>query len=151
MDVLDASPVRCEVHIKAQPRQVYEYFTDPAKMIRWKGIEAHLEPRPGGEYRVNVTGREIASGRYVELTPYSRIVFTWGWEGEGNPVPPGSSVVQVDLLQQDDGTLVQLTHRDLPVEVRAQHTVGWDHFLERLATSAAGGDPGPDPWVVRDS
>lgn len=150
MEILDASPVRCEVRIAAEPRHVYEYFTDPARMLRWKGVDAMLEPVPGGQYRVNITGKDIARGRYLELIPYSRIVFTWGWEAEGHPVAPDSSIVEVDLIEADGGTLVRLTHSELPIEVREQHNVGWEHYLERLTVAASGSDPGPDPWAVQD-
>jgi hypothetical protein len=66
----------------------------------------------------------------------------------GNPVPPGSSTVEVELLAEEDGTLVRLTHRDLPAETRAVHQEGWNHYVERLGVVSAGGDPGPDPWAV---
>ena len=26
------------------------------------------------------------------------------------------------------------------------HATGWNHFLPRLSLTAAGTDPGPDPW-----
>ncbi len=35
-------------------------------------------------------------------------------------------------------------HSGLPADAVADHTVGWDHYLDRLATTATGGDPGPD-------
>jgi hypothetical protein len=66
----------------------------------------------------------------------------------GNPVPPGSSVVEIDLYPDPAGTRVRLTHRGLPPPARAPHEEGWTHYVERLATVAAGGDPGPDPLVV---
>ena len=81
-----------------------------------------------------------------------RIVFSWGWELPDNPMPPGSSTVEIEL--EPDGpdgsaTIVRLTHRGLPVPpLREQHRLGWEHYLERLAEVAAGGDPGPDPWVL---
>jgi hypothetical protein len=28
------------------------------------------------------------------------------------------------------------------------HDEGWNHYLDRLTTAAAGGDPGPDHWLV---
>ena len=79
-----------EVRIAARPETIFPFFTDPAKMVQWKGISADLEPRPGGIYRVNVTGHHISRGQYVEVVPFSRVVFTWGWEGEDSQLPPGS-------------------------------------------------------------
>jgi uncharacterized protein YndB with AHSA1/START domain len=135
-----------EVRIKAPPEVIFPYFTDPAKMIEWKGTEAMLDPRPGGVYRVNVTGRETARGEYLEITPYSRIVFTWGWE-EG-PITPGSTTVEVLLIPDGDGTIVRLSHAGLSGEALDTHVMGWEHFLPRLVIVAEGGDPGVDPWTL---
>jgi uncharacterized protein YndB with AHSA1/START domain len=127
---------------------VFAFFTDPAKMVRWKGTEATLDPRQGGIYRVNINGRDVARGEFVEIVPHSRLVFTWGWEGEGHPIPPGSSTVEVVFVPDGDGTIVRLIHRDLPDAALGDHGDGWDHYLSRLAIAAAGGDPGADPWVT---
>jgi uncharacterized protein (TIGR02453 family) len=35
-----------------------------------------------------------------------------------------------------------------PPDALHPHTEGWDHYVGRLAVRAAGGDPGPDPWLV---
>src|SRR3954451_24880165 len=126
-----------EVRIEAQPEVIFSFFTDPAKMIKWKGTEAMLDARPGGVYRVNVTGREIARGEYLEISPYSRIVFSWGWEESGSPVQPGTSTVEVDFILDGAGTLVRLVHRGLPVGADSPHAEGWDHFLPRLAAAAS--------------
>ena len=136
-----------EVRIAASPATVFPFFTDPEKMIRWKGITAELDPRPGGVYRVNVTGHDIARGEYVEVVPNQRIVFTWGWEAEGNPVPPGSTTVEVTLTPDGDHTILRLRHLGLPAEARAEHGEGWDHFMARLVIASEGRDPGPDPEV----
>jgi uncharacterized protein YndB with AHSA1/START domain len=141
--------VTAEIRIAARPDTVFEFFVDPEKLMRWKGVEATLEPRPGGLYRCNVNGRDIAVGRYVAIERPHRIVFTWGWEGEGHPVPPGSSTVEVTLEPDGAGTLVRLEHRDLPAPAAEQHREGWLHYLDRLAIAGAGGDAGPDPWVER--
>ena len=139
--------VEREVRIAAEQAVVFEFFVDPVKMMQWKGIDATLDPRPGGVYRVNVTGQDIACGEYVEIVPHSWVVFTWGWEGEGHPVPPGSSTVEVTLVTDGDGTIVKLRHSGLSGENGAQHAEGWEHYLPRLALAAEGSDPGPDPWI----
>jgi uncharacterized protein YndB with AHSA1/START domain len=137
-----------ERHVKAPPEVVFAFFADPARWLQWQGVRAQVEPRPGGVLRMDVTGDGYASGRFVEVTPPRRLVFTWGWEVDGSPVPPGSSTVEVDLLPDGDGTLVRLTHRDLPADAFSSHRAGWAHYLERLSVRAPGGDPGPDPWRV---
>ena len=141
--------VDMSIRIEAEPAVVFEFFTDPEKMVRWKGTKALLDPRPGGEYRVDVTDLQIAVGEYVEIVPPERVVFTWGWEGNDG-VPPGSTRVEITLTADGDGTVVRLLHTDLPTEeAAARHSQGWDHFLARLQVAAAGGDPGTDPLLIQ--
>ncbi len=135
-----------EITIDAPPEAVFAYFTDPMKIVRWMGSEATLDPRPGGVCRVNMR-REIGEvaviGKFVEVIPYSRIVFTWGWE-QGPPVRPGSTTVVVELLPEAEGTLIRLTHKDLPPDQVDIHRHGWEHYASRLAAVADGRDPGPN-------
>ena len=137
--------VEREIRIVARPETVFAFFTDPAKMIQWKGTHATLDPRPGGIYRVSINERNIARGEYLEVVPFSRVVFTWGWEGEGQPLPPGSTTVEITLTADGEGTIVRLRHLGLPAEHREIHAEGWGHFLPRLMAAAEGRDPGPDP------
>jgi uncharacterized protein YndB with AHSA1/START domain len=139
--------VERSIRIAARPDTVFSFFTDPDKIVNWKAVEAQVEPRPGGLYRINVTGKNVMCGKYVEVSPFTRVVFTWGWEEEGHPIPPGSSTVEVTFTPDGDGTIVHLVHRGLPAEARADHATGWDHYLLRLAEAASGKDPGPDPWA----
>ena len=134
-----------ELHINASRETVFSYFTDPAKMARWMGIEHRLDPVPGGAFRVDMNGRNVAAGRFVEVEPPARVVFTWGWEAS-EEMPPGSSTVEVRLTTDGDATILDFVHRDLTPEQAERHGEGWDHFLARLGVAAAGGDPGPDPY-----
>jgi len=144
MTVEQRSALKREIRVMARPETIFSLLTDPSKIVRWKGTQAELDPRPGGIYRVQFNTQEIARGKYVDLVPNQRVVFTWGWEGSG-AVPPGSSTVEITLTRDGDGTIVTLEHRDLPEEARAKHLEGWDLYLNRLAIAATGRDPGPDP------
>ena len=139
--------VRVQVLIAARPETVFSFFTDPAKIVRWKGRSAELDPRPGGSYRIDVNGRDVMAGNYVEVTPYTRIVYTFGWDNPGNPIRPGSTTVEVTFVPDGHGTVVTLVHRGLPAPAREQHAMGWQHYLGRLVKAGAGIDPGPDPFA----
>lgn len=139
------------IAIDASPETVWQFLVDPEKTTAWWGITASFDPRPGGEYRVEVIPGHTASGEFVELDAPRRLVYTFGWEaGENgaNPTPPGSSTIEIELVPDGVGTVLNFTHRDLPsAEASESHSKGWDHYLERLAIVAPGGDPGPDPWL----
>ncbi|HEY7208539.1 MAG TPA: SRPBCC family protein [Gaiellaceae bacterium] len=144
--------VQREITIDASPATVWEFLVDEEKAIRWMGLSASLDPRPGGLYLVEVIPGHTARGEFVEVDAPHRLVFTWGWDpegGEANAVPPGSSAVEVELVPEGNGTKLLFTHRDLPSRESAEsHAHGWDHYLSRLATTAPGGDPGADPWLT---
>jgi uncharacterized protein YndB with AHSA1/START domain len=135
--------------IAASPDTVWEFFVDSEKLMRWKGIEAELDAKPGGRYHCEVIPGHTARGEFVELDRPRRLVFTWGWDGQEG-VPPGSSTIEVDLTPEGDGTSLRFVHKDLPSpEAVASHAHGWDHYLPRLEIAAAGGNPGEDPWVTQ--
>jgi uncharacterized protein YndB with AHSA1/START domain len=140
-----SDPIVKEIYINAPPSVVFEFLAVPAKMLRWMGIRAEIDPRPGGLYRLDPNGRDVIRGEYVEVVPNSRVVFTWGWEEAGHSVPPGSTRVEIDLIPEGKGTRLRLTHRELPPETREKHAYGWAHYLSRLKTVCEGGEPGKDP------
>src|SRR5258708_18152552 len=109
----EALVVRRETHIPAPPAAVSALVTDPERILRWMGTEAQVEPRPGGLYRVNVTGARFARGSFREVVPVHRLAYSFGWDGS-EVVPPGSSLVEIDLIEQPGGTLLRLTHTRLP-------------------------------------
>jgi uncharacterized protein YndB with AHSA1/START domain len=169
------SVVDHEVRVAAEPETVFGFFTDPAKMTQWMGAEAVLDPRPGGICRIafhapdpvvelmvasyadgppparGADGVAVVLGEFVEVEPFRRIVFTWGFEQELFAVPPQSTAVEVTLTPDGEGTILGLTHRRLPSAAVGFHRAGWEHYLPRLATAAAGDDPGLDSWQVPPS
>jgi len=140
----DPFVVRRETQIAAPPATVFAFLTDPEKIMRWMGSEATTELHPGGLYLLKgVTGR-VARGAFREVVPVHRLAYSFGWDGD-EEVPPGSSLIEIDLIDRDGGTLLRMTHSGLPNAAKcASHDRGWAHYLGRLAMAAAGRDPGSD-------
>jgi len=130
-------------HIPAPPSTVYSYLTQAEKWARWQGASASLDARPNGIFSMVMGNGMNARGQFVELVPGKRVVFTWGWVDRPG-IPPGSTTVAIELSGDDDGTLLVLTHREIPVDEADTQKMGWNHYLPRLALVAAGEDPGPD-------
>ena len=109
------------------------------------GTEATAEPHSGGLYLVNVTGKQTShAAGSRRSSPVHRLAYSFGWEGREN-VPPESSLIEIDLIDQQGGTLLRMTHSGLCVaQACTSHEEGWTHYLGRLAVAAAGGDPGRD-------
>jgi uncharacterized protein YndB with AHSA1/START domain len=142
-----SDPFEHDVFIAARPERVYDYFTRATDFVRWMGDYAVLDPRPGGEFTVDINGVPVR-GRYLELDPPRRLLVSWGHAGS-DVLPPGASTVEITLVAERGGTTVRLSHRGIPPTLAAGHARGWPHFLERLVIAGAGGDPGPDPWADR--
>jgi uncharacterized protein YndB with AHSA1/START domain len=132
-----------ERRVAAPPSAVYAYLTDSNRWARWQGVDATIEARPGGLFRILMPAGQTARGQFVELVPDRRVVFTWGFVDVPG-IPPGSTTVEIDLIPEGDATLVRLTHRGLRDDDVAVHRVGWEHYVPRLVAAASGVDPGPD-------
>jgi uncharacterized protein YndB with AHSA1/START domain len=130
-------------HIAAPPSTVYSYLTQSEKWEKWQGASASLDARPNGIFSMVMGNGMNARGQFVELVPGKRVVFTWGWVDRPG-IPPGSTTVAIELNGDDDGTLLVLTHREIPVDEADMQKMGWNHYLPRLALVAAAEDPGPD-------
>ena len=125
--------------IDAPPEIVFAYLTDSQRFVRWMGVGAELDPRPGGRYRIDVDGVHIVSGEYQVIDPPRRLVMSWGWEGHPT-VPPGSTTVEITLTPEAGATVLRLRHLGLPDEAeRRQHAEGWQLYSRQLAQLVAAG------------
>jgi uncharacterized protein YndB with AHSA1/START domain len=96
----------------APARLVFEAWTQPELFVRWwvpksaglKLLSCTMDVRVGGEYRLefDVGAPEPAAffGRYLEVTPHSRLVWTNDEGGEGG------AVSTVTLEERDGRTLL---------------------------------------------
>ena len=119
--------------------KVFQAWTDPEKLNRWFApsddyeVSAECDPRPGGNYRVQMTHKDgnihTVVGEYREVNPPEKLVFTWSWEDGGVQ----GSLVTVDLQDLGESTEVTLTHSGfLSAEWRDKHNEGWSGALSRL-------------------
>ena len=137
---MEAEPYRDSIYIAAAPEAVFDYFTNPEMLVRWMGDEAELDPRPGGQFRL-VIGQRTVEGRYLSVDRPHRVVISWGRLGS-RQLPPGKSVLEVNLTAEAGGTRVSVIHSGLPASESLRHALGWRHYLERLKLVGEGRDPG---------
>lgn len=138
-EVGEADGIELRIRIAAAPEVVFGFFEDPERFAAWMGDGSTMVARPGGAVVVEYPGEAApAMGKVLETVPNRRIVFTWGYEGGANGLPPGSSTVSVDLQPTDTGTLLTLRHVGLDDDDLEQgHLGGWRHYFGVLAWRAS--------------
>ncbi|MFI5245154.1 MAG: SRPBCC domain-containing protein, partial [Gemmatimonadales bacterium] len=99
------------------------------------------------------------AGEVVEVHPPARIVFTYGYVS-GDPIPPGSSRVTIQLAAERGATRLTLTHELESAAVRDQHVQGWRYQLSVFSNvvadhlnsgAAAAVDAWFDSWAEPDA
>ncbi len=119
------------VHWVAAPvGEVFRYFTEPARMLEWHGVEVRLDPKPGGEWWVRHANGAVLAGVFQEVEPPHLVAFTWGFEAGDGATPAGSSRVEVRLSAEGAGTRIALRHTGFAVGDPVGD--GWHHFLPEL-------------------
>jgi len=140
MSTTMTAPARLQVRrlIKAPRAKVFEAWTKPELIKQWLGpspcqiISSKIDLRVGGEYVFHVSkpdGEFTTKGVYREITPPSRLVFSWTpCTGDH-----GDTTVTVDLTEQNGGTEVCITHERLASEASYEgHKFGWTGSLDRM-------------------
>jgi uncharacterized protein YndB with AHSA1/START domain len=126
-----------EVTIAAPAEVVWAHLTTAEGLVRWVGPDATADPVPGGALRWTHANGATVAGRFVELVPHRRVVFTYGWEDGRMGVPPESTTVEIDLTEHDGATTLRLVHHGLPPAAVEDHERGWAYFLDDLRRVAA--------------
>ena len=96
-----------EVVIAARPETIFPFLVDPQQHLRWMGTEVEIDAQVGGNYRVLVGGRHPSAGEFVEVVANERVVFTFGWEQPGHPIPAGSTQIEITLIPEGEKTRVR--------------------------------------------
>jgi uncharacterized protein YndB with AHSA1/START domain len=131
--------VRLEIQIDASPETVFAFLTEPARMKTWLADVVDADCRPGGIFRITGPRGVSIEGRYLEIVPGRKVVFTWGgMEG----LAPGASTAEFDVEPHGAGSLLRLRHHGLPKSKIEPHRRSWAVFgLPKLKDAAEGRPP----------
>jgi len=137
--------VRLTRLIRAPRQAVYDAWLNSEVRRQWWQADSSmncsvcdLDASVGGKYRIGMQegNKEfVIVGTFVELSPPSRIVFTWTWEHD--PSFGGNSLVSIDLheveVENKAATELVLVHEKLSTPLhRSEHTTGWLGCLKSL-------------------
>lgn len=130
--------IEMSIDIAARPETVFTFFTDPARFAQWMGKSSTIEARTGGKLRVLYPNGDAAEGELVELSPFERIVFTWGYINLKQGLPPGTSTVICTLQPIATGTRLTVRHEGLPTQpLRDGHVQGWRYYFGVMAAESS--------------
>lgn len=143
-DQPDPTAIRIERTFAASASVVFDAWTSAELLRRWypPGADwdtpvAEVDLRVGGRLRLvmrSPDGEEYGGGgEYREITPPTRLVFTWAWDRPD--AGEGIQLVEVDFTEHADGTTtVVMINRGLADErSREDHREGWDSSFDNLA------------------
>jgi len=124
--------------VPASPDRAFAAWTDEAQLATWwwpqlAGTTYDVDAREGGRFEISspAIGATV-SGVYTEVDPPRRLVFTWCWRDEGEPVPEVEDVVVVTFERQEAATLVTVAHTSSEHVPDGGAEQGWNDVLNRL-------------------
>jgi len=134
--------VRFHRVLKASPEKVYRAFLDADAKAKWlppygfTGKVHHSEAKVGGSYKMSFTNFTTGAshsfgGKYVELVPNERIVYTDAFD---DPNLPGEMVTTITLKKVSCGTELNVVQGGLPDVIPPEACyLGWQESLAQLA------------------
>ncbi len=127
--------------LNAPRERVFAAWTDPALLAQWfmpaPGFTttATNDLRRGGSYSISMRNPNgtlhAATGKYMEIVPPERLVFTWS--SVQDPALATDTLVTVQLRDLGGKTELTLVHTQLPTAESAQrHEGGWTGCLNNF-------------------
>jgi uncharacterized protein YndB with AHSA1/START domain len=127
-------------------QRVFDAWTSEAVMRRWwhaehdwETTEAEVDLRVGGTVRVVMRNPHEdveygGGGEYTEVTPPTRLAFTWTWDDE----PTRRTLIAIDFEEADGVTTVSFMHDGLwSEEAVRSHEGGWGKCFDNLERALA--------------
>ena len=128
----DIATIEFTRSLAASPERVWTALTDPAELATWLGEGATFEAGPGGSLSHEFGEGGVVTGEVKEWDPPSVLSYTWVF-------PDGvESLLTFELSPDGDGTLLRLTHEQVPAPTAMGYTPGWHAFLDRFESFVTG-------------
>ena len=117
----------------AQPTErVFAAFTDKQSVERWYAVEATIEPRRGGRFRVRLKDKRVRDATIDIWEPGRRLRLIYMPEGgDALPKAPPAAAMVEDILfdAKDGGTVVRVLGAGVPEDRE------WDGYLRWLRSA----------------
>ena len=132
--------VRTESRFDTTPDDLWEALTAPDRLARWLG-EFGGDLRLGGTFSASFTSTWTGPGRIEVCEPPRRLRVRMGEPGE-------QTEIEAVITAEDDGALLVIEDRGLPLPELPAHGAGWQVHVEDLQRHLAGLDQVPwrDRW-----
>ena len=130
--------IKTSARIDAPIDRVWKAITTPSEIKQWFfGVETEADWRAGGDlvHRGEYQGKPyIDKGTILEFEPPRRLVHTHWSDVSGKPdTPENYQQVAWDLTEQDGGTELTITERNLPSDEAAETSEqAWNAALGSL-------------------
>jgi uncharacterized protein YndB with AHSA1/START domain len=138
----DLLSLRFERTYSATPEEVWAAFTEPESMRRWLFADAVLEKWVGGEFRLDWSENEKATGSVLVWNPPFVLEVAWN-------EPQISSVLHVEIASSEGGTVLTLDQRNISVAAAIGMGAGWHAHLDALGDLVDGRGANEEAWRPR--
>lgn len=132
------TPIRIARRFRAPPERVFHAWLEPELAGRWlfatalePMMDVEIDPRVGGSFRLaerRDNGRAEHAGRYVEIVPHRRLVFTLAMADRPRVV----TRVTAEISPLKTGCELALTHENVPPDRAGETEARWTGVLYGL-------------------
>lgn len=139
---MTTNTIRLHRVLRATPEKIYKAFLNPDAMAKWlppngfTGKVHQMDAKVGGTHKMSFTNFTTGNGhsfggKYLELTPHERIVYTDKFDDSNLS---GEMQTTVTLTKVSCGTDLNIVQEGVPGVIPAEACyLGWQESLAQLA------------------
>ena len=138
------SSLRISHHFSEPPQRVWQAWTDPEMVMSWFGsdpkgivLAASLDVHVDGIFEVTFRNSDetqyTCTGRYKEVEPDQKLVFTWTWKDH----PEIVELVTIIFQPEPNGTVMVFEHSNIDAGTTHNYEMGWKSTFAKLERALA--------------